>query len=182
MPPKERVREGAHPAPEEPAGYGSAAGVYDRFEVTVPDIGEFTDVPVIEVHVRAGDTVAAEDPLLTLESDKATMDVPAPAAGTVAQVLVEVGDTVSQGSVIAHLTTGAAAPTPQAGSPAPATAAGTAAAAGGAAGQRPARGCARRGAGARRRPGRLHRGVPGRRPRPAGRPGRSVGRPWVGCA
>src|SRR5687768_14240712 len=69
-PPKERVREGGHPAPDEPAGYGSAAGVYDRFEVTVPDIGEFTDVPVIEVHVQPGQTVAAEDPLLTLESDK----------------------------------------------------------------------------------------------------------------
>ena len=110
VPPKERVREGGHPAPEELTGYGSAAGVYDRIEVTVPDIGEFTDVPVIEVHVTAGDTVAAEDPLLTLESDKATMDVPSPAAGTVAEVLVAVGDTVSEGSVIAHLTTGEAAP------------------------------------------------------------------------
>jgi len=110
VPPKERVREGGHPAPEELTGYGSAAGVYDRFEVTVPDIGEFTDVPVIEVHVTPGDTVAAEDPLLTLESDKATMDVPSPAAGTIAEVVVSVGDTVSEGSVIAHLTTGEAAP------------------------------------------------------------------------
>ena len=53
-------------------------------EVKVPDIGDFKDVPVIEIHVKAGDVVNADDPLITLESDKATMDVPAPAAGTVA--------------------------------------------------------------------------------------------------
>ena len=53
-------------------------------EIRVPDIGDFTDVPVIEIHVAPGDEVAVEDPLVTLESDKATMDVPAPAAGTVA--------------------------------------------------------------------------------------------------
>ena len=47
-------------------------------EIRVPDIGDFTDVPIIEIHVAAGDTVAAEDPLLTLESDKATLDVPVP--------------------------------------------------------------------------------------------------------
>ena len=55
-------------------------------EVRVPDIGDFTDVPVIEIHVSPGDEVAVEDPLVTLESDKATMDVPAPAAGTVTQL------------------------------------------------------------------------------------------------
>ena len=55
-------------------------------EVRVPDIGDFTDVPVIEIHVAAGDEVAAEDPLVTLESDKATMDVPAPSAGTIKQL------------------------------------------------------------------------------------------------
>ncbi len=96
-PPKERVHEGGHPQAQGPADYGSASGVYDRIEVTVPDIGDFDDVPVIEVHVAAGDTVAAEDPLITLESDKATMDVPAPAAGTVTAVKVGVGDTVSAG-------------------------------------------------------------------------------------
>jgi pyruvate/2-oxoglutarate dehydrogenase complex dihydrolipoamide acyltransferase (E2) component len=64
-------------------------------EVKVPDIGDFGGVPVIEVHVSAGDQVNAEDPLVTLESDKATMDVPAPAAGSVAEVLVKVGDEVS---------------------------------------------------------------------------------------
>ena len=69
-------------------------------EITVPDIGDFSDIPVIEIHVAAGDTVAAEDPLVTLESDKATLDVPAPVAGTVTELRVAVGDTVSEGSVI----------------------------------------------------------------------------------
>ena len=75
-------------------------------EVTVPDIGSFSDVPVIEVHVSAGDQVNAEDPLVTLESDKATLDVPAPTAGSVAEVLVKVGDEVSQGSPIVLLRPG----------------------------------------------------------------------------
>src|SRR5689334_6314306 len=69
-------------------------------EVKVPDIGDFTDVPVIEVLVAAGDEVAEEDPLITLESDKATMDVPAPAAGKTAELKVSVGDKVSEGTVI----------------------------------------------------------------------------------
>jgi dihydrolipoamide dehydrogenase len=69
-------------------------------EVRVPDIGDFSDVPIIEIHVAAGDTVAVDDPIVTLESDKATMDVPAPMAGTVTAVPVSVGDTVSQGDVI----------------------------------------------------------------------------------
>lgn len=69
-------------------------------EIRVPDIGDFKDIPVIEVHVRAGATVKAEDPLVTLESDKATLDVPAPAAGTIKELLLKVGDKVSQGSLI----------------------------------------------------------------------------------
>jgi len=69
-------------------------------EIGLPDIGDFSDVPVIEVHVSPGDTVAADDPLVTLESDKATMDVPMPQAGTVAEVRVNVGDRVSQGTVL----------------------------------------------------------------------------------
>jgi dihydrolipoamide dehydrogenase len=69
-------------------------------EVAVPDIGDFADVPVIEVLVAPGDTVAPEDSLVTLESDKATMDVPSPAAGTVSEVRVKVGDKVSQGTVV----------------------------------------------------------------------------------
>ena len=72
-------------------------------EVTVPDIGDFTDVPVIEVLVSPGDAVAVEDPLIVLESDKASMDVPAPEAGTVGELLVKVGDKVSKGTPILTL-------------------------------------------------------------------------------
>ncbi len=73
-------------------------GVSDLVSVEVPDIGDFEDVPVIEILVSPGDTVTVDDPLLTLESDKATMDVPAPFAGTVREVHVSVGDRVSQGT------------------------------------------------------------------------------------
>ena len=69
----------------------------------VPDIGDFDDVPVIEILVSVGDSVAVEDPLVTLESDKATMDVPAPLAGVVREISVSVGDRVSQGSVLMSL-------------------------------------------------------------------------------
>jgi dihydrolipoyl dehydrogenase len=79
-------------------------------EIRVPDIGDFTDVPVIEIHVSPGDEVALEDPLVTLESDKATMDVPAPQAGTVAQLRVKIGDRVSEGSVLLTLESDGAAP------------------------------------------------------------------------
>jgi dihydrolipoamide dehydrogenase len=72
-------------------------------EVKVPDIGDFKDVPIIEVFVKPGDVVKAEDSLITLESDKATMDVPSPAAGTVKELKVKVGDKVSEGSVILAL-------------------------------------------------------------------------------
>ena len=68
--------------------------------VEVPDIGDFDDVPIVEILVSPGDNVAAEDPLVTLESDKATMDVPAPFAGVVGEIQVEVGDRVSQGSAL----------------------------------------------------------------------------------
>ena len=91
-------------------------------EVKVPDIGDFKDVPVIEVFVKPGDTVKAEDSLVTLESDKATMDVPSPAAGTVKELKVKLGDKVSQGSVILTLegaATGAAAATKSASPPSP---------------------------------------------------------------
>lgn len=70
-------------------------------EIKVPDIGDFSEVPVIEIHVEPGSVVAAEDPLITLETDKATMDVPAPAAGTIVSISVKVGDPVSEGTVIA---------------------------------------------------------------------------------
>ena len=72
-------------------------------EIRVPDIGDFQDVPIIEIHVSPGDEVAVEDPLVTLESDKATMDVPAPEAGTVKQLSVKIGDRVSEGSVLLTL-------------------------------------------------------------------------------
>lgn len=72
-------------------------------EVKIPDIGDFSDVPVIEILVSPGDVINAEDALLTLESDKAAMDVPAPQAGKVAKVLVGIGDKVSQGSAVVLL-------------------------------------------------------------------------------
>ena len=69
-------------------------------EIRLPDIGDFTGVPVIEVHVAPGDEVAVDDPIVTLESDKATMDIPAPQAGTVRELRVGVGDEVSEGHVL----------------------------------------------------------------------------------
>ncbi len=77
-------------------------------EVKVPDIGDFKDVEIIEVHVKAGDRIAAEDPMITLESDKASMEVPAPVAGTVKEVKVKPGDRVSEGDLILLLETEAA--------------------------------------------------------------------------
>ena len=94
------------------ADYGAASGVYTAIEVRVPDIGDFKDVPVIEVAVKSGDQVKPEDPLITLESDKASMEVPSPAAGIVKDVNVKVGDKVSEGSLILTLTTGMAAAVP----------------------------------------------------------------------
>ena len=87
-------------------------------EVKVPDIGDFKDVPVIEVLVKPGDTVKAEDSLVTLESDKATMDVPSPSAGVVKELKVKLGDKVSEGTVLLTLEAAGAA---SADKPAPAT-------------------------------------------------------------
>jgi pyruvate dehydrogenase E2 component (dihydrolipoamide acetyltransferase) len=78
-------------------------------DVTVPDIGDFHDVPIVEVMVKPGDVVNVDDPLITLESDKASMEVPAPAGGRVRAVHVQVGDRVNQGSRILTLETGEAA-------------------------------------------------------------------------
>lgn len=84
-------------------------------EIKVPDIGDFADVPVIEVLVTAGSEVRAEDPLITLETDKATMEIPSPVDGSLVSISVAVGDPVSQGSVIAIAeVTGAAKPEPAA--------------------------------------------------------------------
>ena len=105
-------------------------------DVNVPDIGDYNDVPVIELLVQVGDTVAADDAIVTLESDKATMDVPSPQAGVVRELLVKVGDRVSEGSALARIEAAdaagatapaepapAATPAPAAPPPAPAAAA-----------------------------------------------------------
>jgi len=81
----------------------TASAIDESVTVLVPDIGDFDDVEVIEVHVSGGDAVELEDPLITLESDKATMDVPATASGVVSEVLVKVGDRVSEGSPIVRV-------------------------------------------------------------------------------
>ncbi|WP_018331459.1 2-oxo acid dehydrogenase subunit E2 [Actinomycetospora chiangmaiensis] len=89
----------------------SAPAATSNTRVTVPNIGDFSDVPIIEVHVSPGDTIAVDDPLLTLESDKATMDVPSSHAGTVSEVLVSVGDAVSEGTPVVVLDAGEGEPT-----------------------------------------------------------------------
>jgi pyruvate dehydrogenase E2 component (dihydrolipoamide acetyltransferase) len=128
----------AAPAPAAAAAAAPAAVV----EVKVPDIGDFKDVPIIELLVKVGDTVKAEDSLMTLESDKATMDIPSPVSGVVTELKVKVGDKVAEGVVLALVKVGAggtaaaaaAAPAPVAASapamaaaPAPAAAAAPAA-------------------------------------------------------
>jgi pyruvate dehydrogenase E2 component (dihydrolipoamide acetyltransferase) len=75
-------------------------------EVKIPDIGDYKDVPIIEVHVKEGDPVNADDPLVSLESDKATMEVPAPSAGIVEKLLIKLGDKVSEGHPIVLLKDG----------------------------------------------------------------------------
>ena len=89
-------------------------------EIKVPDIGDFSGIPVIEIAVKVGDTVAIDDTLVTLESDKATMDVPSSAAGIIKEMRVKLGDRVSQGSIVAIVEAASveapvkAAPTPAA--------------------------------------------------------------------
>jgi len=114
--PREKVKEGGHSTGEGApvADYGAASGVYEMIEVRIPDIGDFNDVPIIEVSVKSGDKVRAEDPLITLESDKASMEVPSPSAGTVKKVNVKVGDKVGEGSLILTLETGVAGAAPAA--------------------------------------------------------------------
>ncbi len=89
-------------------------------EVKVPDIGDFSDVPVIDLFVKVGDSIKVDDAIATLESDKATMDVPSTVAGTVKEVLVQVGSKVSEGSLLIKVESGAAAAqAPQPAAPAP---------------------------------------------------------------
>src|SRR3954452_16415681 len=126
--PPQKVKEGGHAtAAGAPAADYGTSGVYESIEVRVPDIGDFKDIPIIEVFVKAGDTVKAEDPLISLESDKATMDVPSPVGGTISGLSVKVGDKVSEGSLILTVSTGVkgAAPTapPARGAAGPAAAA-----------------------------------------------------------
>ncbi|MBU2448542.1 MAG: dihydrolipoyllysine-residue acetyltransferase [Gammaproteobacteria bacterium] len=94
-------------------------------EVKVPDIGDFAEVPVIELYVKVGDSIKVDDAIATLESDKATMDVPSTVAGTVKEVLVSLGAKVGEGTVLIKVETGASAPAaaPQAAAPAPVAAA-----------------------------------------------------------
>ncbi|BEU20994.1 dihydrolipoyl dehydrogenase [Paraburkholderia sp. 22B1P] len=114
--------EKAAPAPAPTAAPAASGGGVQ--EIKVPDIGDYKDVPVIEVAVKVGDRVEKEQSLVTLESDKATMDVPSPAAGVVKEIKVKVGDNVSEGTLIVLLEGegAAAAPAPKA-APAPAPAA-----------------------------------------------------------
>jgi dihydrolipoamide dehydrogenase len=88
-------------------------------EIKVPDIGDFKDIPVIEVLVKPGDSVRKEDPLISLESDKATIEVPSPQQGVIKELKVKVGDKVSKGSLILTMEEGAAASTEAKASPAP---------------------------------------------------------------
>jgi pyruvate dehydrogenase E2 component (dihydrolipoamide acetyltransferase) len=99
-------------------------------EVKVPDIGDFSDVPVIELFVKVGDSIKVDDAIASLESDKATMDVPSTVAGVVSEVLVQLGSRVSEGAVLIKVAAGAAAsaPAPAAAVPAPVPAAPVAAA------------------------------------------------------
>jgi pyruvate dehydrogenase E2 component (dihydrolipoamide acetyltransferase) len=97
------------PAPAKPAAASTpnasapAPGKSATIDIKIPDIGDFKDVPVIEILVKVGDTVEAEQPLVTLESDKASMDVPSPAAGKITEIVVKVGDKVSMGSLFGKL-------------------------------------------------------------------------------
>jgi dihydrolipoamide dehydrogenase len=95
-------------------------------EIKVPDIGDFKDIAVIEIAVKPGDTIEKEQTLISLETDKATVDMPSPVAGVVKQIKVKIGDKVSEGSVILTMETSAAAPAPAVDKPAPKVASATA--------------------------------------------------------
>ena len=109
------------PAPQTALPLESPSPARGSIEVRIPDIGEYQGVPVIEVLVKEGDSVARDAPLLVLESDKATMEVPAPAAGTVRKLELKAGDKVSQGDVLCTLESAAlsTAPSPQKEIPSP---------------------------------------------------------------
>ena len=104
--PEKTAKAAAPPTPKAASPSPSKSAAID---ITIPDIGDFKDVPVIEILVKAGDTVEAEQPIVTLESDKASMDVPSPAAGKITEIVVKVGDKVSMGSLVGKLDTGGSA-------------------------------------------------------------------------
>ena len=107
------------PAKEESAPQASASSSSETIEVAVPDIGEDGEVDVIDVLVSPGDTVEKEDGLITLETDKATMDVPSTHAGTIKEVFIKAGDKVKQGTLVVKLeTNGGEAPAPASEKPA----------------------------------------------------------------
>lgn len=117
----------AAPAPAQAAPAAAAAS--STLAIEIPDIGDFKDVAVIEMLVKVGDTVTAEQSLFTVESDKASMEIPSPAAGTITALTLKIGDTVNVGDVVGQMTVqGAAAPAAPAAAPAPAAAAPVAAA------------------------------------------------------
>ncbi|MCW8091604.1 pyruvate dehydrogenase complex dihydrolipoyllysine-residue acetyltransferase [Alteromonas sp. ASW11-130] len=100
---EEDVAEEAQESAQADASSSASTGEEQEIEVSVPDIGDASDVDIIELLVAEGDTINAEDGLITLETDKATMDVPAPQGGTVTKLMVKQGDKVSQGSAILML-------------------------------------------------------------------------------
>jgi pyruvate dehydrogenase E2 component (dihydrolipoamide acetyltransferase) len=109
------------PVAAAPAAAPAAGGV---LEVKVPDIGDFSDVPVIDLFVKVGDSIKVDDAIATLESDKATMDVPSTVSGTVKEVLIQLGSKVSEGAVLIKVESGASVPAAApAAAPVPATAA-----------------------------------------------------------
>ncbi|ATJ81662.1 pyruvate dehydrogenase complex dihydrolipoyllysine-residue acetyltransferase [Halomonas beimenensis] len=103
----------AEPAEESPAPAEAASGEPERREVRVPDLSGSSDVPVIEIAASVGDELDEEDPLITLESDKASMDVPSPFKGKLVELTVKEGDTVSEGDLIGYIETAGAKPAPR---------------------------------------------------------------------
>src|SRR5262245_61362073 len=118
-----KARSAEKPKAPEKAAPAASGTNGDSVTVPVPDIGDFNEVEVIEVLVKAGDAVAKDQSLITLESDKATMEIPSPAAGQVKELKIKVGDKVSKGAPILVLAADAgAAPAPKAAAPAEAEA------------------------------------------------------------
>jgi pyruvate dehydrogenase E2 component (dihydrolipoamide acetyltransferase) len=99
------------PAPAAPAQAATPAAAPSSVNIAIPDIGDFKDVAVIELLVKVGDTVTAEQSLFTVESDKASMEIPSPAAGTITALTLKIGDKVNVGDVVGAMSVQGAAPT-----------------------------------------------------------------------